>query len=88
MQFLDPEIVEMDKKKILDPEIVEMMQFLDPEIAKIPQFLDPEIVNMDKKIYGSRNRSKGRQILYAFMREVESPPPKSCLATMIFHLLL
>ena len=41
-----------------------MVQFLDPETAEILQFLDPEIVKMDKKISGSRNRRKGRQILY------------------------
>ena len=74
LQFLDPEIIEMDKK-ILDPEILEMVQFLNPEIAEILQFLDPEIVKMDKKnsgsrncrngaISGSRNRRKGRQILF------------------------
>ena len=33
LQFLDPEIVKMDKK-ILDPEIVEMVRFLDPEIVE------------------------------------------------------
>ena len=37
LQFLDPEIVEMDKK-ILDPEIVEMVQFLDPETQKYCSF--------------------------------------------------
>ena len=74
LQFLDPEIVEMDKK-ILDPEIAEMVQFLDPEIANILQFLDPEIVKMEEKdfgsknrrngvTYGSRNQRKGRQILH------------------------
>ena len=36
-----------------------MVQFLYPESAKILQFLDPEIVEMDKKIYGSRNRRNG-----------------------------
>ena len=48
LQFLDPKIVEMDKKN-MDPEIVEMVQFLDPETAEILQFLDPEIVKIDKK---------------------------------------
>ena len=33
LQFLDPEIVKLDKK-ILDPEIEEMVRFLDPEIVK------------------------------------------------------
>ena len=33
LQFLDPEIVKMDKK-ILDPETVEMLWFLDPEIEE------------------------------------------------------
>ena len=33
LQFLNPEIVKMDKK-FLDPEIVEMVWFLDPEIAE------------------------------------------------------
>ena len=53
-----------------------MVQFLDPETTEILPFLDPEIVKMDKKnsgsrncrngaISGSRNRRKGRQILYA-----------------------
>ena len=32
----------------MDPEIVEMVQFLDPETAEILQFLDPEIVKMDE----------------------------------------
>ena len=45
--FLDPEIVRMDKK-ILDPDIVEMVQFLDPETAEIPRFLDPKFVKMDQ----------------------------------------
>ena len=52
------------EKKNLDPEIVEMVRFLDPETEEILQFLDPEIVKMDKTISGSRNRRKGRQILY------------------------
>ena len=46
LQFLDPEIVNMDKiisgsrncrngrTKFLDPEIVEMVRFLDPEIVE------------------------------------------------------
>ena len=57
------------------PENAEMVLFLDPETTEILQFLDPEIVKMDKKnsgsrncrngvISGSRNRRKGRQILY------------------------
>ena len=73
-RFPDPEIVNMDQK-ILDPEIEEMVWFLDPETAEIQQFLDPENVKMDNKnsecrnhrngvISGSRNRRKGRQILY------------------------
>ena len=33
LQFLDPEIVKMNKK-ILDPETVEMVGFLDPEIVE------------------------------------------------------
>ena len=33
LQFLDPEIVKMDKK-FMDPEIVEMVQFLDLEIVE------------------------------------------------------
>ena len=33
LQFLDPEIIKMDKK-IRDPEIVEMVPFLDPEIVE------------------------------------------------------
>ena len=33
LQFLDPEIVNMDKK-CMDPEIVEMVRFLDPEIVE------------------------------------------------------
>ena len=52
-----------------------MVQFLDPETTEILPFLDPEIVKMDQKnsgsrnhrngvISGSRNRRKGRQILY------------------------
>ena len=42
LQFLDPEIVEMEKK-ILDPEIVEMVWFLDPEIVeKVDKsYIDP-----------------------------------------------
>ena len=62
-------------KKFLDPKIVEIVRFLDPETAEILQFLDPEIEKMDKNdsgcrncrngvISGSRNRRKGRQILY------------------------
>ena len=47
-----------------DPEIAEMVQFLDTETAEILQFLDQEILKMDKKISGSRNCRKGRQILY------------------------
>ena len=54
-----------------------MVQFLDPETTEILPFLDPEIVKMDKKnsgsrncrngaISGSRNRRKGRQILYRY----------------------
>ena len=53
-----------------------MVRFLDQETAEILQFLDPEIVKMDKNfgsrnhrndvISGSRNRRKGRQILYRF----------------------
>ena len=33
LQFLDPEIVKMDKK-YLDPETSEMVRFLDPEIIE------------------------------------------------------
>ena len=66
-------------KIFLDPDIVEMVRFLDPETTEILLFLDPEIVKMDKKnfgsrncrngvISGSRNRRKGRQILYRFLR--------------------
>ena len=75
LQFLNPEIVEMDKKKNLDPEIVEMVQSLDPETAEILQFLDPEIVKLTKKILDPEILEmvrflnpeiveKGRQILY------------------------
>ena len=64
-------------QKNLDPEIVEMVQFLDAETVEILQFLDPEIVKIGKsisgfrncrnsKISGSRNHRKGRQILYHF----------------------
>ena len=59
VQFLDPETEKCCSfwihklwiwtKKILDPEIVEMMWFLDPETSEMLQFLDPEIVKMDKK---------------------------------------
>ena len=40
----------------MDPEIVEVVQFLDPETAEILFFLDPEIVKMDRKNSGCRNR--------------------------------
>ena len=49
----------------MDPEIVEMVQFLDAETVEILQFLDPEIVKIGKnncrngKISGSRNHRKG-----------------------------
>ena len=58
-----------------------MVRFLDPETAEILQFLDTEIVKIDKKISGSRirrygvisrsrNRRKGRQILYGLHIDV------------------
>ena len=62
-----------------------MVQFLDPETTEILPFLDPEIVKMDKKYSGSRNcrngaisesrnRRKGRQILYRLKSYCSSAP--------------
>ena len=61
LQFLDPEIVNMDQK-FLDPEIVEMVWFLDPETTEILQFMDPEIVKMDQNISGSRYCRNGAKM--------------------------
>ena len=74
LQFLDPQIVNLDQKNSGSRNCRNGAVF-DPKTAEILQFLDPEIVKMDKKksgsrncrnggVSGSRNRRKGRQILY------------------------
>ena len=60
LQFLDPEIVEMDKKKSGS------RNRRNPKSGETLQFLDPEIVKLDKKKSGSINHKKGQQILYLF----------------------
>ena len=62
LQFLYPVILEMNKK-ILDPEIVEMVQFVDPESAEINK-ISGSRNRRNGAISGSRNRRKGQQILY------------------------
>ena len=59
-QFLDPEIVEMDKKN----STAEILQFLDPEIVKLDKQISGSRNFRNGVISGSRNRRKGRQILY------------------------
>ena len=54
LRFLDPEFFLLaapnrrggtfSRAHLMDPEIVEMVQFLDTETAEILQFLDPEII--------------------------------------------
>ena len=63
LQFLEPEIVEMEKK-IVDPETAKILQFLDPEIVKIDKKNSGSRNRRNGEISGSRNRRKGRQILY------------------------
>ena len=62
--------------------IIIWCDFLIQKLQKKQQFLDPEIVKMDQKnsgsrncrngaISGSRNRRKGRQILYPLTGQIQ-----------------
>ena len=58
MRFLDPETVEI--LQFLDPEIVKMDKIiLDPETIEMVGFLGPEIVEEVDKSFMNKNKIKG-----------------------------